>query len=159
MPIERLRKHLDESGTRYVTIRHSPAFTAQEIAASTHIPGEDVAKVVVVRLDGRTAMAVIPATCRLDLSLLRRAANVREARLATEEEFRDLFPGCEVGAMPPFGGLFGMDVYVATVLTEDEDIAFNAGTHVEVILMKYADYARVAQPKVVDLTAPVAAVR
>lgn len=152
MPIDRLMRCLNENGVKYVTIRHSPAFTAQEIAASTHIPGEDVAKCVMVKIDGRMSMVVLPATFRVDMDLLRGAAGATEARLATEEEFRDLFPECEIGAMPAFGNLYGMDVYAATALAENDDIAFNAGTHTEIILMKYRDFERLVQPKMVNLT-------
>src|SRR5690606_21159845 len=110
-------------------------FTSQETAASAHVPGRELAKTVIVRLDGRLAMAVLPATERLDLELLRTETGAAEARLADEDEFRGRFSECELGAMPPFGNLFDMDVYVENALEDDERIAFNAGTHSEIMRM------------------------
>ncbi len=150
MPVATLKSFLDSHGVRYVSIHHSPAYTAQEIAASAHIPGKELAKTVIVKLDGRLAMAVLPASARVDFGRLAQAVGAQKAELASEEEFKSLFPGCEVGAMPPFGNLFGMDVYVARRLTEDEEIAFNAGSHRELIRMRYEDFARLIQPKVIS---------
>jgi Ala-tRNA(Pro) deacylase len=152
MPVRKLKEFLDTQQTKYVVISHSPAYTAMEVAQSAHIPGKDLAKVVMVMLDGRMCMAVMPAIRKLDLERLRQAAEVSEARLATEDEFRKLFPECETGAMPPFGNLYGMEVYVAAQLAEDEEIAFNAGSHTEVIKLRYADYAKLVGPKVVSIT-------
>jgi Ala-tRNA(Pro) deacylase len=152
MPVRKLKEFLDTQQTKYVVISHSPAYTAMEVAQSAHIPGKDLAKVVMVMLDGRMCMAVMPAIRKLDLERLRQAAEVSEARLATEDEFRKLFPECETGAMPPFGNLYGMEVYVAAQLAEDEEIAFNAGSHTEVIKLRYADYAKLVGPKVVPIT-------
>lgn len=153
MPATALKRFLDDNGVKYVTISHSRAFTAQEIAASAHIRGRDLAKTVVVRLDGRLALAVLPASYKVDFDLLREVTGVRDVELATEREFKDEFPGCEVGAMPPFGNLYDMDVYVAQVLTEDEEIAFNACSHTELIKLAYADFERLVAPKVVRITA------
>lgn len=152
MPVRKLKEFLDTQKTKYVVISHSPAYTAMEVAQSAHIPGKDLAKVVMVMLDGRMCMAVMPAIRKLDLERLRQAAEVSEARLATEDEFRKLFPECETGAMPPFGNLYGMEVYVASQLAEDEEIAFNAGSHTEVIKLRYADYVKLVGPKVVPIT-------
>jgi Ala-tRNA(Pro) deacylase len=152
MPVRKLKEFLDTQKTKYVVISHSPAYTAMEVAQSAHIPGKDLAKVVMVMLDGRMCMAVMPAIRKLDLERLRQAAEVSEARLATEDEFRKLFPECETGAMPPFGNLYGMEVYVASQLAEDEEIGFNAGSHTEVIKLRYADYAKLVGPKVVPIT-------
>jgi Ala-tRNA(Pro) deacylase len=105
-----------------------------------------------VQLDGRMCMAVMPATRKLDLDRLREAANAADARLPGEDEFRRLFPECETGAMPPFGNLYGMEVYVSPQLAEDREIAFNAGSHTEVIKLAYADYERVVQPKTAPIT-------
>src|SRR5919109_531381 len=100
MPVKKLQEFLDAQHVKYVTIRHSPAYTAQEIAASAHIPGKEVAKTVMVKLDGRLAMAVLPASLQVNFERLQRAAGVSQAELASEQEFRDRFPDCEVGAMP-----------------------------------------------------------
>ena len=151
MPLERLRQFLDTNAVKYVTVKHSPAYTAQEVAALAHVPGREWAKTVMVKLDGRMAMAVVPASCRVIFDLLKEASGARTAELATEQEFRDLCPGCEVGAMPPFGNLFGMDVYVDEALAEDAAIAFNAGTHTEMVQLPFADFVRLVHPKVVRL--------
>ncbi|MDB6066385.1 MAG: YbaK/prolyl-tRNA synthetase associated region [Pedosphaera sp.] len=152
MPIQKLKQFLDQEKVRYVSIVHSPAFTAQEIAAAAHVPGGELAKTIVVHLDGKIALAVLPANRKIILEDLREAAGVEHARFATEDEFKTLFPDCEVGAMPPFGSLYGMDVYAAPALTEDNEIAFNAGTHTELIKMEYEDFARLAKPKVASFT-------
>lgn len=154
MPVKKLKEFLDKEGVKYVAITHSPAYTAQEIAASAHIPGQDLAKTVIVTLDGRMAMAVLPASYRIDFDLLKDATGAAKVELATEKEFKDMFPGCEVGAMPPFGNLYGMDVYVAETLAEDDEIAFNAGSHAELVKLDYADFDRLVRPKHVRVSAP-----
>lgn len=148
MPAKKLKEFLDSQGVKYVCITHSPAFTAPEIAASAHIPGKELAKTVMVKLDGAMAMAVLPANYGVDFKALAALAGARKAELASEREFADLFPGCEVGAMPPFGNLYGMPVYVEQGLAEDEHIAFNAGSHKELVRLAYADFARLAAPTV-----------
>jgi len=151
MPVQKLKQFLDDQHVKYVTIRHSPAYTAQEIAASAHIPGKELAKTVMVKINGRLAMAVLPAAHRVDLELLADAAG-GDVQLAHEKDFEEMFPGCEVGAMPPFGNLYDMPVFVASSLAEDEEIAFNAGSHTELIRVAYSDFARLASPRVVRLS-------
>lgn len=146
MPVARLKEFLDSHNIKYVTIRHSPAYTSQAIAASAHISGKELAKTVMVKVDGKMAMAVLPASYQADLDLIKEAIGANTVELASEEEFEGLFPGCEVGAMPPFGNLFGMDVFVAKRLAEDEEIAFNAGSHIELIKLAYADFERLVKP-------------
>jgi Ala-tRNA(Pro) deacylase len=150
MVLKSLCDYLDREQIRYTVISHSPAFTAQEIAACSHISGRELAKTVVVRLDEKLAMAVLPASCRVDLELLGELTGAVRVGLAAESEFRHCFPGCETGAMPPFGNLFHLPVFVAGELTEDEYIAFNAGTHTELIQMRYLDFERLVQPHVLD---------
>lgn len=140
MPVQRLRQFLDDHDTKYVVISHSPAFTAQEIAASAHISGREVAKTVMVKLDGDMAMAVLPASHKLKFDWLQEAVDADNAELADEEEFEALFPDCEVGAMPPFGNLYDIDVWVDESLADDEEIAFNAGNHHELVQMSYDDF-------------------
>jgi Ala-tRNA(Pro) deacylase len=149
MPANKLKEFLNSNKIKYTTISHSPAYTAQQIAAAAHIPGKELAKTVVVKLDGKMAMAVLPASYKIDFALLKKAAKAKKAELASEQEFKDLFPGCEVGAMPPFGNLYEMDVFVAESLTEDEEIAFNACSHKELIRMGFKDYEKLVQPKVI----------
>jgi len=151
MPVQALREFLDSNRIRYTVISHSPAYTAQEIAAMAHVKGKELAKTVVVKLDGVLAMAVLPASYQLDLELLRLAAGASAATLATESEFRSRFPGCETGAMPPFGNLYNMPVYVAEQLARDKEIAFNAGTHSELVRLAFDDYVRLVKPVVCPL--------
>jgi Ala-tRNA(Pro) deacylase len=148
MPVKKLKDFLDSNAVKYVAINHSAAYTAQEIAASAHVRGKLLAKTVMVALDGKMAMAVLPASGKVSFELLRKAAGAKDAQLAGERAFCDMFPGCEVGAMPPFGNLYGMDVYVSKLLAEDEEIAFNAGSHTELIRLGYKDYERLVRPKV-----------
>jgi Ala-tRNA(Pro) deacylase len=150
MPIAKLKEFLDGNGVRYVTISHSKAYTANEVAASAHVPGKSMAKTVMVKVDGRMAMAVLPAAFRVSFEQLRSAIGAQDVVLAEEAEFRELFPGCEIGAMPPFGNLYGLPVYVADVLVENEEIAFNAGSHTEVIRLAYADFERLVNPRVLS---------
>lgn len=152
MPINTLTRFLDENKVEYVTVRHSPAYTAQKIAAAAHIPGREMAKTVMVTVDGKMAMAVLRATDQVDLDLLRSAANAKSVTLATEDDFRDAFQGVELGAMPPFGNLYGMQVFTDEALTKDAQIAFNAGSHTELLQLDYADFERLAKPKVANFS-------
>lgn len=152
MPVRKLKEYLDSNGVKYVTITHSPAFTAQEVAASAHVSGWTMAKTIIVKVDGVNAMAVLPANLKIVIQDLREITGAHDVKFATEAEFRALFPDCEVGAMPPFGNLYGMDVFVAPSLTENEDIVFNAGTHTELMKMSYSDFARLVTPKVMQFT-------
>lgn len=154
MPVQKLKEYLDRRQVKYVRIIHSAAFTAQEVAASAHIPGRELAKPVMIKVGGQMAMAVLPASFRVDMSLLRHALGTTDVELSTEAEFRDMFPGCETGAMPPFGNLFDMTTYVAESLTEDEEIAFNAGSHTELIQMAYTDFERLVQPQMLHMSVP-----
>jgi Ala-tRNA(Pro) deacylase len=148
MALTNLMDYLEAHNVAYVVICHSPAYTAQGIAGLVHIPGKELAKTVIVRLDGKLAMAVLPAKFHVDLELLRKTAKAKSAVLASEEEFKDRFPECETGAMPPFGNLFGLDIYADDSLEKDKEIAFNAGTHRELIRMAWADFKKLAEPKV-----------
>jgi len=153
MPCKKLKEYLDQNNIKYISLKHSIAYTSQEIAASAHIKGKDLAKIVLVKADGKMIMTVLPGSYRIDFSALKFALNAERVRLANELEFKDKFPECEVGAMPPFGNLYDIEVYVAESLTKDEYIAFNAGTHTELIQMKYADYEKLVLPKVLKFSA------
>jgi Ala-tRNA(Pro) deacylase len=145
-----LRELLESSRVSYEPIAHRAAFTAQEVAAAEHVPGHEHAKVTVVKAGKRFLMAVLPAPRRVDFEKLAGLLPEKEAHLPAEAEFRDLFPGCEPGAMPPFGSLFGMEVYADRSLEQDETIVFQAGTHTESVRMRYDDFKRVARPQVAD---------
>jgi len=148
MPLNEVRAFLDEHHMKYVVISHSKAYTAQGIAAIAHIPGQELAKTVIVKLDGALAMAVLPASYQVDLLALKKVVGVKDAALASEREFKQHFPDCETGAMPPFGNLYDIPVYVDKTLTRDRDIAFNAGTHLELIRMTYPDFEKLVEPQV-----------
>jgi len=152
MPINKLKEFLNSENVKYISITHSPTYTAQQIAASAHIPGKELAKTVVVKIDDRLAMAVLPASFKVDFDLLKEASGAQNVELAGEAEFKETFPGCEVGAMPPFGNLYGLDVFVAETLAEDDEIAFNACSHTELIKMSYADFERLVKPQIVKIS-------
>ena len=153
MPTRKLKEFLDTHNIKYVSIKHSEAYTAQEIAASAHIPGKELAKTVIVKLDGNMAMTVLPAGFKIDFGLLREVTKAKKVELAREEEFKDVFPDCEIGAMPPFGNLYGLEVFVAEALAEDKEIAFNAGSHIELIKLAYKDFENLVNPKVLKFSA------
>jgi len=150
MPVAKLKRFLNENGVKYLSIRHSPAYTALEIAASAHVPGKELAKTVIIKVNGKRVMAVVPASYHVDFDMLRHVTGTDQVELCTEHEFAHAFAGCELGAMPPFGNLYGMDVLCAHALTEDDEIAFNAGSHTELIRMKFADFYRVVKPTILE---------
>jgi Ala-tRNA(Pro) deacylase len=145
-----LRKFLDDRAVKYVTIQHSPAYTAQEIAFLSHVSGRDFAKTVIVKMEHELVMVVLPACRRIMLTDLRELLDCHHLTLATETEFRTQFPDCELGAMPPFGNLYGMRTFVAHELARELEIVFNAGSHSEVIRMAYADWEELVHPLVLD---------
>jgi len=152
MPVRKLKEYLENNHIEYSTILHSPVYTAQEIAASAHVPGKELAKTVMVKINDKMAMAVVTASDKVDFKGLKKAAGVEKAELASEEEFKNMFPECDIGAMPPFGNLYEMEVFVADHLSEDEEIAFNSGSHDELIKMSYRDFERLVHPRKVHIT-------
>ena len=152
MPIGKLRDFLDENKVKYLIIQHSTAYTAPEIAAMAHVPGKELAKTVIVKKDGQLVMTILPASYRIDFDKLKKALSAKNIELAAENEFEKKFPDCETGAMPPFGNLYDMDVFVAESLAEDEEITFNACTHRELIKMAYQDFERLVKPKVIKFS-------
>jgi Ala-tRNA(Pro) deacylase len=147
MPATALKQFLDRRKVKYVSIVHSVAYTAQEVAESAHLAGKELAKTVIIKINGVLAMAVLPANRKVVLQDLREELGVAQVQFATEDEFRNRFPDCETGAMPPFGNLYEMEVYVSPNLAERTEIAFNACTHSELIQMSFADFERLANPK------------
>ena len=152
MACGKLKKYLDDNNVPYVTITHSQAFTAQQVAASAHIKGREMAKTVIIKINDKLAMAVLPATYHVDFHLLKEITGNENVVLAHESEFKELFEDCELGAMPPFGNLYNMEVFVAQSLTEEVEIAFNAGTHSELIRMGYSDFERLVKPKILKFS-------
>ncbi len=153
MPISKLKEFLEKHRVRYESVSHSPTYTSQKTAASAHIPGKDLAKTVIIHVDGKMAMAVLPAPLQVDFARLKAGLGGAKVELAGEEDFRDKFPGCEVGAMPPFGNLYDLPVFADEHLSADEEIAFNACTHTELIKMRYDDFERLVKPKVFGFAA------
>lgn len=151
MPVKKLKEFLDTHKLKYVSISHSPAFTAQEIAASAHVSGKQLAKTVIVKIDGHLAMVVIPANNQLNFAKLREATGGAQVDLANESDFKDKFAGCEVGAMPPFGNLYEIPVFLSNQFKQQDHILFNAGSHSELIQLAMQDFERVVKPKVVVL--------
>jgi Ala-tRNA(Pro) deacylase len=151
---ERLESYLRQQQVGFDVQQHLTAFTAQEIAETEHIPGKQVAKTVVAWADGELILLVLPASLHVDLARLTAALGAKAIRLAHESEFVDTFPDCEVGAMPPFGNLYDLPVYVDRSLTNNEIVVFPAGTHTESMSVRFADYARLVEPTIVEFARP-----
>ena len=150
----KLEKYFRENGVHYQTLSHPPAYTAQEIAAAQHVPGKQVAKVVMVTANSRPVMLVLPASHHIDFRKLGEALGMKKVRLAHEREFESLFPDCDLGAMPPFGNLYGVRVCADETLAEDTEIVFQAGAHDTTMKIAYSDFVRLANPIVADFGAP-----
>ncbi|MFZ0952211.1 MAG: YbaK/EbsC family protein [Candidatus Sulfotelmatobacter sp.] len=152
MPLSKVRDFLDAYNIPYLILSHPLAYTAQGTAALTHISGKELAKTVIVRIDGELAMAVVPASRHVDLPLLKRALGAQVVELASEPEFQGRFLDCETGAMPPFGNLYGMSVYADESLASDQEITFNAGTHRQLLRMDWADLVKLVEPRILQIT-------
>lgn len=150
--LRKLRDYLDGNQIRYEVGYHARVYTAQEIAAAQHVPGKEMVKVVMVKADGKVVMLVLPASYRVDRKKLKGVLSCKKVGMTKEEEFQELFPDCEIGAMPPFGSLYNLEVWVDQVLAENESIVFQAGSHVETLRIKYSDYARLVNPRVADFS-------
>jgi len=148
MPMERLRNYLDDNDIEYIVMTHSKAYTAQRIAAAAHIPGKEMAKTVILQVDDDLVMAVLPAPEKVSLLKVKELTGADEVDLASEKDFGNAFPDCELGAMPPFGNLYEMDVFVDEKLAADDEIFFNACSHRDLIRMKYDDFNRLAAPRI-----------
>lgn len=146
MRASRVKDFLDTNRIHYSSITHPTSYTAQGTAAYAHVSGKEMAKTVIVRIDSQLAMVVLAASAQLDLASLKKMTNAKSVSLAPEPEFEFKFPDCDLGAMPPFGNLYGMAVYVDEFLTFDREIAFNAGSHSELVRMNYEDFERVVNP-------------
>ncbi len=147
----KIQEYLKENKARFEIHEHSPAYTAQEVAAEEHVSGDRLAKVVVVKAGKGFAMCVLPASYKLDMEKVASALDNEKVRLADESELAKLFPDSEVGATPPFGNLYNLPTLLDNHLGEEEEIIFQAGTHRQSIRMKFKDYAALAKPTVVDL--------
>ena len=159
MPARRLTNFLNQNNVHYLLIPHPNTYTTAATGATTHISGRDIAKPVMVRINGQPAMAVIPGSRHLDLNALKNALGAKEVQLMTEQEFASAFPDCEIGAMPPFGILYDLPLYVDERLSRKAEISFNAGSHRELVRLAYKDFERLQQPKVLQIAAKTAAER
>ena len=152
MPANQIIEYLDSNNVQYTVIDHPLAYTAQEIAATAHVPGKQLAKTVMIKIDKQMAMVVIPAPERVNFDRLKEYTGAKKVELATEQDFTELFPDCKPGAMPPFGNLYDMEVYAAKSLAEEMEIAFCAGSHTELIRLPFKDFERLVEPKVLDIS-------
>lgn len=152
MPCMNVKEFLNNQGIDYEIILHRPSDTARATASASHIPASKLAKTVMAKVDGELCMVVVPACRRLDLAALKAASGANSVVLAREDEFQDLFPGCEPGAMPPFGSLYGLPVWMDEEVACDPQIVFNAGSHTELVRMAYEDFAHLVSPRVVWLS-------
>jgi len=150
----RVKEYLEENRIPYTHCTHRLAYTAQEVAAAQHVPGREMAKTIVIKSDERFVLVILPAVRKIDMKALRSELPFKHAELATEREFASLFPDSELGAMVPLGNLYRLPVYVDQSLSADENIVFNAGTHVDTIKMKYADFERLVQPTKINTAIP-----
>jgi len=150
----RLKQFLDDNGAAYTVVQHDPAFTAQQLAARMHVPGRELVKVVVVRLDGRHALAAVPAPRLVDFKALARLVGVKKCSLASEDELQQLFPDCEVGAMAPFGNLYQLATFVDEEVSDIESMVVNAGTHADAVRLRYSELERLVHPRVGSFTVP-----
>jgi Ala-tRNA(Pro) deacylase len=150
--LKKLKDYLEKNQVRYEVGVHERVYTSQEIAAAMHVPGKELTKVIMVKADGKMVMLVLPASYRVETKKLKKVFQCKRLRIAKEKDFEELFPDCEIGAMPPFGNLYNLEVWVDQILTEDEFIVFQAGSHVETLKIKYNDYAQLVNPKVGDFS-------
>ncbi len=148
MPCEKLLEYLTKNNVAFELKNHPNAFAAQDVAFKSGVPGRLFAKTVMVKLNDKMAMAVLPADSKVDFHLLRETAAAETITLAVESEFEEKFPDCELGAMPPFGHLYDMEVFVAGSLIRADSISFNAGTHTEILTMPFWEFERLVEPKI-----------
>ena len=152
--LRRLKEYLDNAKVSYEVVTHAETYTAPALAQTLHVPGKELAKTVMLKVGERFVMTVLPANWKVDLRRLRDIFQTHHVRLATEEEFKGLFPDCEIGAMPPFGNLYGLEVYVDQALTADEEIVFPAGTYQDAVRLRYEDFANLVHPSVAEFHTP-----
>jgi len=152
MPVKKLKAFLDQEKVKYVSVKHSSAYTSSEVAASVHVAGKEFAKTVIIIVNGKMAMAVLPASYQVDFDMIQDVLGTKNVTLASEAEFKYRFPDCELGAMPPFGNLYDMEVLVAEALTGNKEIAFNAGSHTEIIRLDFTDYLCLVKPKILKFS-------
>lgn len=152
MPVQKLKEFLTQNKVKFTAIDHPVAYATREISHVSHIPEYQFAKIVMVYAGKKLIMVVVPSSNAIDFQALRKSLKVNDVTLASEKDFSKLFPDCELGAMPPFGNLYNMDVYVDASLTHNIEIVFNSGTHTELVKIAYKDFAKLVNPKVINAT-------
>ncbi len=153
-----LLRYLNSNKIEFQVLEHDPAFSAHDVAAVAHVPDSEMAKAVLIRIDDHFWMAVLRADQRVNEQMIRRVFGAKHVQLAHEEDLGVLFPDCQIGAMPPFGNLYGLPVLVEEGLADDDDIVFNACTHTKAIRMKFKDFRRLAKPVIGGFAEPAHAV-
>lgn len=148
----KVQEFLDNSSVSYDVLEHVPVFTAQQMAAVEHEPGKYVAKPVIVKVDGKRIMCVLPACCKIDLGALKAQLGAKKAELADEKEIGEIFDDCELGAEPPFGNLYDLPVIIDKALASDDHILFQGGTHDLAIKLNMNDYRKLVEPKVMEFS-------
>lgn len=143
---QRIAEYLESQHVPFERLSHPQAFAAQEVAYSLHISGKQLAKAVVLKADDNPVMVVLPASHRLSIKDLRGLLDVHRLEMTSETELAAIFPDCELGAIPPFGNLYGMAVWVDQACSDSEEIVFCAGSHIDCLRMKYSDYAKAVSP-------------
>lgn len=147
----KVKNYLDNENVSYEVAEHPLAYTASEIAGAGHVPGKQMVKAVIVKDNGKFLMCVLPAIHLVDFEKLQQAVGSKSVVLAEEDEVAKIFPDYEVGAEPPFGHLYGLPVFADKILEKDDEIVFNAGTHTDVIKMKFEDFKRLVKPTIADI--------
>ena len=151
MPAQKLKEFLEKNNIKYESIEHPITYSANMTAHVSHVSGKKFAKTVIIKVDGDFKMVVVPASQMVRCGHLKKLLSAKKVEIASENEFVKLFPDCEPGAMPPFGNLYGLEEYVSDQLSGDIQIAFNAGTHTELMQMKYSDFERLVHPRKINL--------
>lgn len=149
MPSQKLQEYLNQNQVKYTSIAHPIAYSTREISHLCHVPEHQLAKTVMLNVGHKMVMVVLPARYILDFDMLKKSLHENEVSLASESDFNKVFADCELGAMPPFGNLYNIDVYVEKSLANNREIVFNAGTHTEVIKLQYSDFVKLVNPKII----------
>lgn len=147
----KIKQYLDENGIEYQIAEHPLAYTAAEVAGKQHIPGKQMIKAVIVKTEEEFIMCVLPAIHMVDFEKLKHVLNVEDLELAEENDLKSLFPEYDLGAEPPFGHLYGLKVFVDSILNEDDEVVFNAGTHTDVVKLKFSDFVRLVEPQIAEI--------
>jgi len=143
----RVDEFLSEHRIPFERISHDPVFTSNDLAQNLHISGKEVAKAVLLRSFKGYFLAVLPASCKVDLGLMSQEVGDEQVAMASEDEMEQLFPDCDRGAIPPFGSLYRLPTLVDEALAADDRIVFEAQCHDQAIRMKFRDFDAMEHPR------------